>query len=40
MLADFALLSQDIFKVARPELPKTVSVLTVVNGRVVHSRLE
>jgi predicted amidohydrolase YtcJ len=40
MLADFALLSQDIFKVARPELPKTVSVLTVVNGRIVHSRLE
>ena len=40
MLADFALLSQDIFKVSRPELPKTVSVLTVVNGRVVHSRLE
>jgi predicted amidohydrolase YtcJ len=40
MLADMALLSQDIFKVTRPELPKTVSVLTIVGGRVIHSRLE
>ena len=38
MLADLALLSQDIFKVARQDLPKTTSVLTIVNGRIVHSR--
>ncbi len=36
MLADLAMLSQDIFKVPPPELPKTTSVLTVVGGRVVH----
>jgi len=36
MLADMALLSQDIFKVPPPELPKPVNVLTIVNGRVVH----
>ena len=36
MLADVALLSQDIFKVPVPELPRTTSVLTVVNGRIVH----
>jgi predicted amidohydrolase YtcJ len=36
MLADVALLSQDIFKVPAQELPKTVSVLTIVNGRIVH----
>ena len=36
MLADVALLSQDIFKVPVAELPKTVSVLTIVNGRIVH----
>lgn len=36
MLADVALLSQDIFKVPPPELPRTTSVLTVVNGRIVH----
>src|SRR4051794_15889187 len=29
-LADLAVLSQDIFKVAPPELPKTLSVLTLV----------
>ena len=38
MLADVALLSQDIFIVPPPELPKTVSVLTVVNGQVVFER--
>jgi predicted amidohydrolase YtcJ len=37
MLADMALLSQDIFKVPPPDLPRTVSVLTIVNGRIVHS---
>jgi hypothetical protein len=36
MLADVALLSQDIFKVPPPELPRTTSVLTIVNGRIVH----
>ena len=36
MLADVALLSQDIFKVPPPELPRTTSMLTIVNGRIVH----
>lgn len=40
MLADMALLSQDIFKVATPDLPRTVSVLTIVGGKVVHSAPE
>jgi predicted amidohydrolase YtcJ len=35
-LADLAVLSQDIFQVAPPELPKTVSVLTLVGGKIVH----
>ena len=36
MLADLAMLSQDIFTVAADALPKTVSVLTIVGGKVVH----
>ena len=36
MLADVALLSQDIFKVPVADLPRTTSVLTIVNGRIVH----
>ena len=36
-LADLAVLSQDIFKVALGELAKTESVLTVVNGKTVYS---
>jgi hypothetical protein len=36
MLADVALLSQDIFKAPIADLPKTTSVLTIVNGRIVH----
>ena len=36
MLADLAMLSQDIFKVPAEALPKTVSVLTLVGGKVVH----
>ena len=36
MLADVALLSQDIFKIPITDLPRTTSVLTIVNGRVVH----
>jgi predicted amidohydrolase YtcJ len=34
--ADLVVLSQDIFSVDAPELPKTRSVLTVVVGRVVY----
>ena len=34
-LADLAVLSQDIFAVPAPELPRTRSVLTIVGGRVV-----
>jgi predicted amidohydrolase YtcJ len=37
MLADFAILSQDIFTAPAAALPSTRSVLTVVGGRVVHS---
>ena len=36
MLADVALLSQDIFKTPLTDLPRTTSVLTIVNGRIVH----
>lgn len=36
MLADLAVLSQDIFTVAPEALPQTSSVLTMVGGRVVH----
>jgi predicted amidohydrolase YtcJ len=35
-LADIAVLSQDIFTVPTPELPKTVSVLTMVGGKLVY----
>jgi predicted amidohydrolase YtcJ len=35
-LADLAVLSQDIFKVSGDDLPKTESVLTLVNGRIVY----
>lgn len=34
MLADLAVLSQDIFAVAPDELPKTASVMTIVGGKV------
>jgi predicted amidohydrolase YtcJ len=34
--ADIAVLSQDIFTVPAEELPKTVSVLTLVGGKVVY----
>ena len=33
-LADLAVLSQDIFTVAPPEMPKTTSVLTLVGGKI------
>jgi len=35
MLADIAVLTQDIFTVAASELPATRAVLTIVNGRIV-----
>jgi predicted amidohydrolase YtcJ len=35
-LADLAVLSQDIFKVAADDLPKTESVLTMVGGKIVY----
>jgi predicted amidohydrolase YtcJ len=37
-LADLAVLSQDIFKVPPPELPKTRSVLTMVGGKVIYRK--
>jgi predicted amidohydrolase YtcJ len=39
MLADLAVLSQDIFKVRASELPDTKSVLTMIDGRIVYSEL-
>jgi predicted amidohydrolase YtcJ len=36
MLADLAVLSQDIFTVAPQALPETTSLLTVVDGEIVH----
>jgi len=36
MLADVALLSQDIFKIPLDQLPRTTSVLTILNGRIVY----
>ncbi len=35
MLADLAVLSQDVFTVPPPELPKTESVLTMIGGKIV-----
>ena len=35
-LADLAVLSQDIFRVPTEDLPKTVSVLTMVGGHIVY----
>jgi predicted amidohydrolase YtcJ len=37
MLADMALLSQDILRIPPSDLPRTASVLTIVNGKVVYS---
>lgn len=34
-MADLAVLSQDISQVPPPELPKTRSVLTLVEGKIV-----
>ena len=38
MLADLAILSQDIFTAPPDALPATFSVLTLVGGTVVHDR--
>jgi predicted amidohydrolase YtcJ len=35
-LADMAVLSQDIFTVPPPELPKTTSLLTLIGGKIVY----
>ena len=35
-LADLAVLSQDIFTVSPPDMPKTTSVLTLVGGKVIY----
>jgi predicted amidohydrolase YtcJ len=35
-LADIAVLSQDIFSVPVPELPKTESIMTIVGGKVIY----
>jgi predicted amidohydrolase YtcJ len=40
MLADLAVLSQDIFSVPVETLPRTTSVLTLVGGRVTHDSKE
>lgn len=40
MLADVSVLSQDIFSVAPSALPATRSVLTIVDGRIVHDTNE
>lgn len=39
MLADVAVLSQDVFTVPPPQLPTTRSVLTIVGGRIVFDEL-
>lgn len=39
MLADLAVLSQDVFVVPSSALPATTSVLTIVGGRIVHDEL-
>jgi predicted amidohydrolase YtcJ len=36
MLADLSVLSQDIFSVPPPELPKTESELTIIGGKIVY----
>ena len=35
-LADLAVLSQDIFRAPNEDLPKTLSVLTMVGGHIVY----
>ncbi len=40
MLADFFLPDRDIFKIPAPELKETRSVLTVVDGKIVHQMMD
>ena len=40
MLADLAVLTQDIFTVAADRLPATLSALTMINGRIVRNTLQ
>jgi predicted amidohydrolase YtcJ len=39
MLADITVLSQDIFTVPLPDLPRTASVLTIIGGRIVYDEI-
>lgn len=39
MLADLAVLSQDIFTIPSDQLPATVSVLTMIDGKIVYQRI-
>ena len=38
MLADLAVLSQDIFTIPASQLPATFSILTIMNGKIVHQQ--
>jgi len=38
MLANLAVLSQDIFSVAVPDLPNTEADVTIIGGKVVYER--
>jgi len=40
MLADLAVLSQDIFTIPAPQLPATKSVLTMINGKIVYEKTQ
>ncbi len=37
-LADFAVLSQDIFTIPSQQLPSTTSVLTMIDGKIVYEQ--
>lgn len=39
MLADLAVLSQDIFSIPKDQLPKTKSVLTLIDGKIVYQQI-
>ena len=39
MLADLAVLSQDIFTIPRQQLPATTSVLTMIDGKIVYQQV-
>ncbi|MEJ7828197.1 MAG: amidohydrolase family protein [Segetibacter sp.] len=40
MVADVAVLSQDIFTISPQQLPATKSVLTIIDGKIVYQQLE